>query len=451
LSNQDIAIQVVGLSKVFHLYSRPLDLVKELVFRRSPHRELWALKDLSFQVKKGEMIGLLGRNGSGKSTLFKILTGVLDKTSGEVTVHGKVSSILELGTGFHPDYTGRQNIYMGGMCLGMSRQEIDRKLDWIIDFSELPEFIDQPIRTYSTGMKARLAFSTAISTDPDVLFIDEALSVGDAKFQRKCFDIINQFRSQGRTIMLVTHDLNVVSAFCEKAMLLDEGQIVMYGEPREVTREYYHLLYCETAKPLDSESVGPLRHKIEERHKLIQSAKQKLSLTEKTSEAPYEMRVGGKKEAEIIDFGILDQKGNRVTLLKSGDRYKFFLYALFHEDLEDPGFGFQIRDPKGIKIFGIDTRTTNYFVRPHKKGDILEGVVEVTMWLTNGEYFFSAGLGNRCSINIIDLRQDCLLFSIPKHPLLYPDSIINLQPVISYETLVTESISKKETIVSSCL
>jgi lipopolysaccharide transport system ATP-binding protein len=437
VSNQDLSIQVVGLSKVFHLYSRPLDLVKELVLRRATYRELWALKDLSFQVQRGEMVGLIGRNGSGKSTLLKILVGVLDKTGGEVTINGKVSSILELGTGFHPDYTGRQNIFMGGMCLGMSRQEINNKLDWIIDFSEIHEFVDQPIRTYSTGMKARLAFSTAISTDPDILFIDEALSVGDVKFQRKCFDVIDQFRAKGKTIMLVSHDLNTVSSLCDKALLLDAGRIVKYGDPREVTKEYYHLLYCEPEPEPDSEGLSLSQPDSKKNEGLRQWARQRLHLPEKSPEAPYELRVGNRKEAEIIDFGILDQQGNRVTFLTSGGKYRFFMYVLFHEDVEDPVFGFLIRDPKGTSIFGVDTRSANYVVRPHKRGEILEGIIEVTMWLTNGEYFLSAGIGNRNTIKIIDLRHDGLLFTVPRHPLLFPYSLINLEPVISYDTLAS--------------
>jgi lipopolysaccharide transport system ATP-binding protein len=437
VSHQDSAIQVVGLSKVFPLYSRPLDLLKEFLLRRSNHRELWALKDLSFEVKRGEMVGLIGRNGSGKSTLLKILVGVLDKTSGELTINGKVSSILELGTGFHPDYTGRQNIFMGGMCLGMSRQEIDGKLDWIIDFSELHEFIDQPVRTYSTGMKARLSFSTAISTDPDILFIDEALSVGDVKFQRKCFELIDQFRAKGRTIMLVSHDLNTVSSLCDKAMLLDKGRIVKFGDPREVTKEYYHLLYCETKPEPNAEGPSLPQLDSKENEGLRQWARQQLHLPEKSSEVPYELRVGNRKEAEIIDFGILDQKGNRVTFLASGEKYRFFMYTLFHEDVEDPVFGFLIRDPKGTSIFGVDTRSANHFVRPHKRGELLEGIVEVTMWLTNGEYFLSAGIGNRNSVKIIDLRHDGLLFTVPRHPLLFHYSLVNLQPVISYDTLAS--------------
>ena len=420
---------------MFRIYSRPLDLLKEMVLGKPTHREHWALKDVSFEVKQGEMIGLIGRNGSGKSTLLRILTGVLDKTDGEVMVKGKISSILELGTGFHPDYTGRQNILMGGMCLGMSRQDIESRLDWIIDFSELQEFVDQPIRTYSTGMKARLAFSTAISMDPDAFFIDEALSVGDVKFQRKCFDMISQLRADGKTIILVSHDLNTLSSFCDKAILLDEGRLLSYDEPRAVAKDYYHLLYCEMEKPPDTAAAGSPSPENGERDDLRQRARQRLQLSAESTEAPYELRVGGRKEAEVIDFGILDQHGERVTLLNSGERYKFFMYALFHEDIEDPTFGFLIRDPKGTIVFGIDARSADFQIRPHKKGEVLEGIIEVTMWLTNGEYFLSAGIGRRREIKIIDLRHDGLLFSIPNNLLQYPVSIINLQPIISYNTL----------------
>lgn len=443
MSHQDLAIQVDSLSKVFHLYSRPLDMVKEMFFRRSTHRELWALKDLSFQVKKGEMVGLIGRNGSGKSTLLRIMAGVLDKTHGEMTIQGQVSSILELGTGFHPEYTGRQNIFMGGMCLGLSRQEIESKLDWIIDFSELHAFVDQPIRTYSTGMKARLAFSTAICVDPDVLFIDEALSVGDAKFVRKCFDIISQFRAKGKTIILVSHDLNTVSTFCDRAILLDNGRMVEFGEPREVAKTYCELLYCREEQVPDSEA-----HRIhpdtDERESLRQWARHQVSLPSESLEAPYELRFGARKEAEVIDFGIWDQEGNRVINLTSGERYRFFMYALFHEDVEDPVFGFLIRDPRGTTLFGLDTAYMNYNVRAHKKGELLEGIVEVTMWLTNGEYFLTAAISCRQEAKVFDVRNDGLLFSVPGHPMVYPYSIVNLQPRLFYNTIETGTKNEKE-------
>jgi len=434
LSQQELAIQVDGLSKVFRLYARPVDLLWEVLFRRPTHRELWALRDVSFQVKSGEVVGIIGRNGSGKSTLLRILTGVLDKTHGEITVNGKISSILELGTGFHQEYSGRQNIFMGGLCLGMSRQEIDSKVNWIIDFSELEDFIDQPLRTYSTGMKARLAFSTAISMDPDILFVDEALSVGDVKFNRKCFNTINQFKEKGRTILLVSHDLNVVSSFCDKTILLNEGSIQAYGDPRDVTRVYHQLLYCEEEREKE-EVACALDMDTRERESLREQAKQELHLAAAPADAPYEIRCGDRKEAEIIDFGIMDQQGNKVTLLTSGERYTFFLDALFLEDVEDPSFGFIIRDPKGVNLFGIDSTWMNYSVAPHKKGEILKGIVEVTMWLTNGEYFLSASIGNREAKNF-DFRYDGLLFSIPRHPLLHTYSLINLQPELSYRTVI---------------
>jgi ABC-type polysaccharide/polyol phosphate transport system ATPase subunit len=434
LNNNDFAIRVAGLSKSFSIYARPLDMLKEMVLRRPIHRELWALKDVSFQVKAGEVIGIIGRNGSGKSTLLKILTGVLDKTEGEVAVNGKVSSILELGTGFHPEYTGRQNIFMGGMCLGMSRQEVEERLDWIIEFSELRDFIDQPLRTYSTGMKARLAFSTAISMDPDILFVDEALSVGDVKFNRKCYNTINQIREKGKTILLVSHDLNIVSSFCNKTILLDGGKIVAFGNPRDVTRIYHQLLYCETKKEEEADSAGNPPGETGEREELREKAKERLSLAELSADAPYEIRCGARKEAEIIDFGILNQNGQRVTLLASGEKYIFFLHALFHEDVDDPAFGFNIRDVKGVNIFGMDTGWMNYIIRPHERGEILEGKIDLTMWLTNGEFFLSAGIGNR-KAKSFDFRYDGLLFSIPNHPLLHTYSLVNLEPSLSHHTL----------------
>jgi lipopolysaccharide transport system ATP-binding protein len=438
VNNNDLAIEVVGLSKVFRIYAQPVDMVKELVFRQPNHRELWALRDISFQVDRGEMVGIIGRNGSGKSTLLKILTGVLDKTQGEVTVDGKISSILELGTGFHQEYTGRQNIFMGGLCLGMSRREIESKLEWIIDFSELHDFIDQPLRTYSTGMKARLAFSTAISLDPDILFVDEALSVGDVKFNRKCFNTISQFRNDGKTILLVSHDLNIVSSFCDKTMLLNEGRIVSYGEPRDVTRIYHQLLYCDDPKAQHDETPGSIVKDTGEKDELRDQAKERLRLTELPAVASYEIRCGSRKEAEIIDFGIMDQKGNKVTLLTSGERYTFFSHILFYEDVEDPAFGFNIRDVKGVNIFGMDTGWMNYVIQPHRKGDILEGRIDITMWLTNGEFFLSAGVGNR-KAKSFDFRYDGLLFSVPRHPLLHTYSIINLQPALSHLTLAAKA------------
>jgi ABC-type polysaccharide/polyol phosphate transport system ATPase subunit len=239
----DIAIHVSHLSKAFKIYARPSDLLLEILKGKPRHRLFWALQDISLDVHRGQVVGLLGRNGAGKSTLLKIISGTLDTTSGEVKTNGRISSILELGTGFNGEYSGRENIYLGGLMVGLSRAEIKAKEDWIIDFSELRNFIDQPFKTYSSGMQARLTFSTAVCIDPDILIVDEALSVGDARFARKSFAIMEEFRKAGRTILLVSHNSNQVASFCDYALILENGRVFDQGEPARLRGVYYDLLF----------------------------------------------------------------------------------------------------------------------------------------------------------------------------------------------------------------
>lgn len=239
----EIAIHVANLSKEFKLYSHPSDMFFEMLRGKPRYKPFWALRDVSFDVYRGQVVGLLGRNGAGKSTLLKIISGTLDKTSGEVQTHGRISSILELGTGFSGEYTGRENIYLGGLMVGLSREEIKGKEDWIIEFSELRDFIDQPFKTYSTGMQARLTFSTAVCIDPDILIVDEALSVGDARFARKCFVKMEEFRKAGQTILLVSHDSNQVASFCDHAIILENGRVFDRGDPSRLRGVYYDLLF----------------------------------------------------------------------------------------------------------------------------------------------------------------------------------------------------------------
>lgn len=235
---EENVIEVNNLSKYFRIYSKPRDMLTEVFTNKSKHTIFNALNDISFTVKKGEVVGVIGRNGAGKSTLLKILTGTLDHSAGNFKIKGKISAILELGTGFHPDYTGRENIYMGGLCAGMSEAEIDRKLESIIEFSELRDVIDRPFKTYSSGMKARLTFSVAISVEPDVFIIDEALAAGDAIFVAKCFKKITEICQSGTTVFFVTHSTELIRRLCHRCIYLKNGAIYLDGSAENVSSIY---------------------------------------------------------------------------------------------------------------------------------------------------------------------------------------------------------------------
>jgi ABC-type polysaccharide/polyol phosphate transport system ATPase subunit len=239
----DPLICVRNLRKAYRLYAHPRQMLLEALTGRRRHDEFVALDDVNFDVAPGTVVGLMGRNGAGKSTLLRIVAGTLDASGGTVAVRGRVAAILELGTGFHPEYTGRENVYLGGLCIGLSRDEIDRRFDEIVAFSELEDFIDQPFRTYSSGMQARLTFSVATCVDPDILIVDEALSVGDARFQLKSFDRIRDFKGRGKSILLVSHSINQIVSICDRAILIERGRMYADGDPNRIGHLYHELLF----------------------------------------------------------------------------------------------------------------------------------------------------------------------------------------------------------------
>ncbi len=233
-------ISIQNVSKLYRIYEKPSGRLKEILLRgrRKYHRDFWALEDVSLEVATGEVVGIIGRNGAGKSTLLQIVSGILAPTRGDVRVEGRVTALLELGSGFNHEYTGRENILLSGQILGFSEAEMKRRLDVIVKFAELEAFVDQPVKTYSTGMMMRLAFAAAIHVDPDVLILDEALSVGDVYFQRKSFDRIEHFRRSGKTVLFVSHDPQLVQRLCSRALWIEEGRIAMVGRARDVVTAY---------------------------------------------------------------------------------------------------------------------------------------------------------------------------------------------------------------------
>ncbi len=319
-------IRVVDLWKVFKLYRSPADRLKEILFRRTYHRNFEALKGVSFEVADGEVLGIIGPNGAGKSTLLKILTGVLLPDRGEIAVSGRITGLLELGTGFNAEMTGLENIFLNGTLLGMTREEIEEKIEEIMAFSELGEFVYEPLKTYSSGMIMRLAFAIAIHADPSCFVVDEALAVGDAYFQQKCLHRIKAFKEAGGTIVFVSHDLNAVKLLCDRALLLDQGTVVEEGEPEKVINLYNFLL----AKRSRGEEVE-ISHYSAER-------------------CDY-----GDYTARIEAVRLLDPRGEQRTHLVSGEPIILEVEISAQQPLADLTLGFLFRDRFGQDIFGTNT------------------------------------------------------------------------------------------------
>jgi ABC-type polysaccharide/polyol phosphate transport system ATPase subunit len=425
------ALSVEHLTKIYRIYQRPSDMLREVILGKPRHKEFIALKDISFRVKRGEVLGIIGRNGSGKSTLLKIIAGTLDKTAGAVIINGKVSAILELGTGFHPDYTGRENIYMGGLCLGMSRQDIESRIDQIIDFSELSAVIDQPFRTYSTGMQARLTFATAVSVDPDILIIDEALSVGDAKFQKKCFGKFQNLRNRGKTIVFVSHDINAINHLCDTVLLLEHGSIVEQGESKHVTQIYHQLLFGAEENLEENNEKGTTWPAtiIAERQQLKQQALKRLAINPMQN-ASVGIRYGDKK-AEIIDYGILDENAKRTTQLISGASYTIFFRVLFYEQVENLTLGCRISNTRGVDMFAANTSYHKIEIPAQNKGDILECCFKVSMHLAPGDFFLTFGVRRIDLPHFYDRRVDALQFSVTSGSAIDSACLVNLHERIS--------------------
>ena len=436
-----VAIDARGLGKSFAIHAHPSDLLREVFGGRPRHRLFRALHEVTFAVRAGESVGVLGRNGAGKSTLLKIVAGTLEPSAGSVRVQGRVSAILELGTGFDGSQTGRSNVIMGALCLGMGLREARSKLDAIVDFAELREFIDQPLRTYSTGMVARLAFSVAVSVDPAILIVDEALSVGDARFQLRCADRFRQFRREGRTILLVSHSTEQVTTMCDRAIVLERGELVIDAASQEATRRYHQLLFgggLADAAFGAAPALDPvLEAAPEEEEEAFDPGPPP---PEGELDAGTRMGDGG---ATVERVAILDARGRDVRRLVPGRRYTLLFEARCHADYDDLAAGFLFRDPSGQTIYGLDTRegVDRWFALA--AGQRVRVRMPFLNTLGPGHYFVSFGLA-RADERKLDFCCDAVHVEVPLNGGIYHASRADLAGQMQVEPLAAEIEAVRE-------
>lgn len=388
----DSVIEIKNISKIYNLYNKPSDRLKEALFaRQSRHTEFAALNNVSFNVNKGEILGIIGKNGSGKSTILKIITSVLTPTSGECIVKGKIAALLELGAGFNMEYTGIENIYLNGQMIGFSKEEMDKKLQDIIDFADIGEHIYQPVKTYSSGMFARLAFSVAISVDPDILIVDEALSVGDVFFQNKCYRRFEEFRERGKTILFVTHDMGSVIRYCNRCVLLNAGKKVAEGKSQEMVDLYKRIMVGQWN---ENEEVGQWNENEESSDEAssIQTSNVKNDqLWKDQISTNPDIEVYGDGRADIIDFGIFSDTGDIGNNVYKGDYYSVKMKVRINEDNLNPIFAFKLRDIKGTELTGTNTMLEDIDTSQCKKGDIVTITFRQKQYLQPGQYLVSLG------------------------------------------------------------
>ena len=427
--SSECAIKVEGLSKCYHVYDRPQDRLKQSLLPRihrlfgkaSPvyHRDFWALRDVSFQIPKGQTIGIIGQNGSGKSTLLQMICGTLTPSSGSIETEGRVAALLELGSGFNPEFSGRDNVYMNAALLGLEKSEIEERFDNIVQFADIGRFIDEPIKSYSSGMMVRLAFSVQAQIDPDILIVDEALAVGDAKFQAKCFDRLKQLKENGTSILLVTHSSEQIVSHCDTAILLERGQVLEQGDPKQVVNRYYDVLFGKNSasKAVLEEKQAPTKSLEVNSHNLSLDTD---LFSSRPGFNPYEYRWGD-RSAAIIDFHTECDGVAYPLSIKTGHVFALEIVVQFHKPLINPIFGLTVKTKEGITLYGSNSEllSTPGMREAGKPGSTVLIAARFLANLAPGDYFISLGIATRDgeSINPHDRRYDSIHFTVePPEP-----------------------------------
>jgi len=427
---KNIAIQVRNLTKSYKLYENHADRVKEALnpFRKPYHRLFNALSDISFDIEKGETIGIIGRNGSGKSTLLQIISGILQPTSGVVQTRGRISALLELGAGFNPEFTGMQNVYINASILGLSKEEIDARLPEILTFADIGDFIEQPMKIYSSGMYVRLAFAVAINVNPDILIVDEALAVGDTLFQAKCFDKFREFQKKGITILFVTHALDLITSHCSIAYLLEDGEIYASGKPKKVVDQYSRLIVsCAEDRPQEPRET--ITEECGFRENMCATFNYEAQWAGHFHINANEDRYGDGR-ASIIEAGIFDMCGEPQQILTKGEKYKFCLKVRFNQAVKDPIYAYTIRDVRGLNIAGSNTLFQKVTTEDADNDDIFVATFCQKMTLTQGKYLVSFGCTGLIDGELIvyERRYDYMAFEVVSEKM--GMGIVDLEPDI---------------------
>lgn len=405
---EEIALSLKNVSKCYKRYAHPVDRLKEILLPgKSRAEEFWALRDINLEVLKGETLGIIGQNGSGKSTLLQIIAGTLMPTTGEVHVNGRVSALLELGSGFNPEFTGRQNVFFNGQILGLSREEIEAKFDDIAAFAEIGNFIDQPVKTYSSGMVVRLAFAVVANTEPKILIVDEALAVGDAKFQARCMKRIRQLKEQGVTILFVSHDSSSVKMLCQRAALMSHGRMLEIGDPKEVVNHYIALLSSDkteitrekiAAKETNDDTTGNTKNGGKDNE--LVKIKQNIS-----------SHRHGNKLAIIKGVGIKTLDNREVEKLETGTNFDIEVSLEVRAEVSDLVIGISLRNLMGLVIYGTNTRLMNVQLPVIEKDQQLNVKFQLPCYLNKGVYTLTVGIHSEEGLSY-DWVDDIVVFEV---------------------------------------
>jgi homopolymeric O-antigen transport system ATP-binding protein len=442
-----VAISVQNVSKKYRLFNSPKDRLWEALspFKKIYHQEFWALKDISLTIEKGQTFGLVGRNGAGKSTLLQIICSVLRPTSGQVQVNGRVSALLELGAGFHSEFTGRENAVFKGALMGFSKKEMQERLPEIEAFADIGDFINQPVKFYSSGMFARLAFAVAIHVDPEILIVDEILTVGDAKFQHKCFQKFHEFQKQRRTIILVSHDTNLILKHCSRALFIERGNILENGHPKDVVDAYLNFVMTGYLDGSEENEVTDASS-LSEQSKLAQTELEKFlaqipkedNCLLRRSYNVNEYRLGNRK-ASIIDYLVVAEGKTDVSSIYSGSQVEIYIKTRFHQATDSPMFGFALKTVDGVIVSGNNSRFSQHKLKPVVPGEVVVFRFTLSLKLQPGDYFVDLGVAEKLPVedNQMDTRNSLIHIHVGyKHQF---TGLVDLQMSSEEITRLTES------------